>query len=104
MSTPDSACCVVARRKRPNDQDELPPHGPEGHTWRHADTMLYRMISQGWRDPFNKTSRLTMPVFKGVLTQKEIGAVIAYVKTLWTPEQRRFQSEETKKRNADRSQ
>jgi mono/diheme cytochrome c family protein len=75
-----------------------PPHGPEGHTWRHADAELYHMISQGWRDPFNKTERLTMPAFKNVLSPEQIRAVIAYLKTLWTPEQRQFQSEETKEK------
>lgn len=57
--------------------------------------MLYRMISEGWRDPFNKTERLTMPPFKDILTPHEIEAVIAYLKTLWTAEQRQFQREES---------
>ena len=87
--------------RKPNEQGELPapPHGPEGHTWRHSDAMLHRMISQGWRDRFNKTDRLTMPAFEGILTKEEISAVIAYLKTLWTPEQRRFQESESAKHN-----
>jgi mono/diheme cytochrome c family protein len=82
----------------PNELGELPPppHGPEGHTWKHSDAMLYRIISQGWRDPFNKTDRLTMPAFGGVLSPSEIRAVITYLKTLWTPEQREFQREESR--------
>ena len=85
--------------QEPNEMGELPPppHGPEGHTWRHADADLYGMISQGWRDPFNKTDRLTMPAFEDVLVPEEIRAVITYLKTLWTPEQRRFQWEESQK-------
>jgi mono/diheme cytochrome c family protein len=85
--------------KEPNDSGELPapPHGPKGHTWRHSDGMLYRMISRGWRDPFNKTQMLTMPAFGGVLTPIEINAVIAYLKTHWTLTQRQFQSAETLK-------
>lgn len=81
-----------------NARGELPapPHGPEGHTWKHSDAMLHRMISEGWRDPWNETERLTMPAFKDVLTPRQIRAVIAYIKTLWTPEQRRFQAEESK--------
>lgn len=84
--------------QRPNALGELPapPHGPEGHTWKHSDAMLYRMIREGWRDPWNETERLTMPAFKDVLTPREIGAVIRYLKTLWTPEQRRFQAEESR--------
>lgn len=72
-----------------------PPHNAEGHTWRHSDAMLYEMVTKGWRDPFNKTKRLTMPAFAAALSPEQVRAVIAYLKTLWTPEQLRFQSEET---------
>ena len=49
--------------QQPDAQGEMPapPHNPEGHTWKHSDAMLYRIVMQGWRDPFNKTDRLTMP-------------------------------------------
>jgi len=89
-----------------NEQGELPPppHGPTGHTWRHADAVLYRMISKGWRDPFNKTSRLTMPAYEGILTKEEIEAVIAFLKTLWTPEQRQFQAQESRRRSGQPSE
>ncbi len=82
-----------------NDQGELPspPHDSTGHTWRHSDGMLYRMVREGWRDPFNKTERLTMPAFREVLTANDIKAVISYLKTLWTPEQRRFQQRESQR-------
>ena len=73
-----------------------PPHNAEGHTWRHSDADLYEMVSRGWRDPFNKSMRLTMPAFGGALTPEQIRAVIGYLKTLWTQEQRQFQSEETR--------
>lgn len=73
-----------------------PPHGPAGHTWKHSDAMLYRIISEGWRDPFNKTDQLTMPAFAAVLSPEEIRAVVTYLKTLWTEEQRRFQWEESR--------
>ena len=73
-----------------------PPHNAEGHTWRHSDTMLYEMINKGLRDPFNKTQRLTMPAFEHVLSPDQIRAVIAYLKSLWTPEQRGFQEEENR--------
>ncbi|MBI2735967.1 MAG: cytochrome c [Rhodospirillales bacterium] len=81
-------------------QGELPapPHNGEGHTWKHADAMLYRMVSEGWRDPFNKTRRLTMPPFRDQLSPEQIRNVITYLKTLWTPEQRQFQGEETRVR------
>lgn len=82
----------------PNAQGELPapPHDSTGHTWKHSDAMLYRIVLQGWRDPFNRTDRLTMPAFGEVLSPTELRAVIAYLRTLWTEEQRRFQWEESK--------
>ena len=85
--------------QRPDGQGEMPapPHDREGHTWKHADGMLYRIVRDGWRDPFNKTERLTMPAFGQTLPPEEIQAVIDYLKTLWAPEQRRFQEEESRR-------
>lgn len=85
-----------------NAQGELPspPHNAEGHTWKHSDSMLYRMVTEGWRDPFNKTRRLTMPGFRDALSDEQIKDVITYLKTLWTAEQRQFQWEETQVRGA----
>lgn len=85
--------------KRPDKQGELPapPHDQTGHTWRHSDDMLFKMIQDGWRDPFNKTSRLTMPAFREVLSPEEIRVVIAYLKSFWTSEQIEFQELENVK-------
>jgi mono/diheme cytochrome c family protein len=74
-----------------------PPHDRHGHTWKHSDAMLYRIVQRGWRDPFNKTERLTMPGFAAQLSPKQTVAVVTYLKTLWTQEQRRFQWEESQR-------
>ncbi|WP_255554975.1 cytochrome c [Moritella sp. 24] len=86
--------------KVPNSLGELPapPHNQDGHTWRHSDAMLQRMIKTGWRDPFNKTKRLTMPAFGETLSPIEINAVIDYMKTLWTPAQVEYQQKENSRR------
>jgi mono/diheme cytochrome c family protein len=102
------ASCHGARGEGEPNWEELnakgelpsPPHDAEGHTWKHADGILYRMVSEGWRDPFNKTERLTMPAFREVLSPEQIQDVVTYLKTLWTPEQRQFQWEETLVRGA----
>jgi mono/diheme cytochrome c family protein len=73
-----------------------PPHDRTGHTWKHSDAMLYRIVAEGWRDPFNRTQRLTMPPFGQALPPDEIRAAIDYLKTLWTPRQRAFQREESR--------
>lgn len=83
--------------ERPDTSGEMPdpPHDSTGHTWKHADAMLYRIVRNGWRDPYNKTSRMTMPGFGQTLSPGEVRDVIAYLKTMWTPEQRKFQIEES---------
>ena len=83
---------------RPNAAGEMPapPHDRRGHTWKHSDAMLYRIVANGWRDPFNKTRRLTMPAFERTLSAQEIRDVIDYLKPMWTSEQRSFQVEESR--------
>ena len=83
--------------KTPDKLGELPapPHDAKGHTWKHSDAMLYGIVEEGWRDAFNKTDRLTMPPFKGQLSRTQTIAVITYLKTLWTPQQRQFQWKES---------
>jgi mono/diheme cytochrome c family protein len=83
--------------QKPNEFGELPapPHNAQGHTWRHSDADLFDMIADGWRDPFNRTKRLTMPPFKNMLKPQEIADVISYLKTLWSAEQQQFQREES---------
>ncbi len=86
------------RWQRPDRNGEMPapPHDSTGHTWKHSDAMLFRLVKRGWRDPFNKTQRLTMPAFGGQLSREQTIAVIAYLKTQWKPAQRRFQAEESR--------
>ncbi len=74
-----------------------PPHDDSGHTWRHSDAQLAEVIKNGWRDPFNKTAELTMPPFKDRLSDEEVQAVIAYFKSLWSAEHRRYQEEQNQK-------
>ncbi len=83
--------------EHPDTSGEMPapPHDNTGHTWKHADAMLYRIVRNGWRDPYNKTSRMTMPAFGQKLSPGEVRDVIAYLKTMWTSEQRKFQIEES---------
>ena len=58
--------------------------------------MLFSIVQQGWRDPFNKTQRLTMPAFSAQLTREDTIAVIDYLKTWWKPAQRQFQAHESR--------
>ena len=65
-----------------------PVHGPEGHTWHHADGQLTGIIDGSVNFPGR-----TMPSFGGRLTESEIASVLAYIKAGWTPEQVSLQKE-----------
>ena len=63
-----------------------PPHGRQGHTWHHADSQLKGIILGKIDYPGR-----TMPSFGGILTDEEVNAILAYLKSGWTPEQVRAQ-------------
>jgi mono/diheme cytochrome c family protein len=68
----------------PNSAGVLPapPHNDSGHTWHHPDAQLLAVIANG---------RNTMPAFQGTLTTAQQEAVLAYIKTFWSPEIRAAQ-------------
>ncbi len=69
-----------------------PPHDDTGHTWHHADRLLFEIIHDGFRDPLKPPdSPMSMPAFGGKLTDAEIRAVITYFKSRWSGQSRLFQ-------------
>ena len=80
--------------KRPDARGDYPPppHDSSGHTWHHADGLLYRIVATGVSDPTSRRPS-RMPAFGATLSPAEIRAVLTYLKTLWTPAQRRRQWE-----------
>lgn len=71
-----------------------PPHDETGHTWHHDDDLLVQIIKEGGMgDPVNF---YVMPALDSVLSDAEVEAVIAYIKTMWTPEQVATQQERTR--------
>ena len=62
-----------------------PPHDDTGHTWHHDDDLLIQIIKEGGMGGENFYE---MPAFADQLSDEDILAVLAYIKTLWTDEQR----------------
>ena len=60
-----------------------PPLNGEGHTWHHADGLLYRIVRNGGAIPSQPDFKSGMPAFGDNLTRQEIIDVLTYVKTLW---------------------
>ena len=71
-----------------------PPHDAEGHTWHHADDLLFEIVKYGPGAVIgDETYRSAMPAYEGVLPDADIVAVLAYIKHSWPAEQRRWQAE-----------
>lgn len=60
-----------------------PPHDATGHTWRHSDDDLFAMTKFGRFTGAPPQLRSWMPAFGGHLSDREILAVIAYIKSNW---------------------
>jgi mono/diheme cytochrome c family protein len=68
-----------------------PPHDGTGHTWHHPDSQLRQIVRDGV--PEIPDFFAAMPAFGDKLSEEEREAVLAYLKTLWTEEQRQLQAE-----------
>ncbi len=60
-----------------------PPLNGDGHTWHHADGLLYRIVRDGGAIPSQPDFKSGMPAFGDKLSQQEIIEVLRYIKTLW---------------------
>ena len=63
-----------------------PSHNETGHTWHHPDAHLTDWVLNG---------KITgaMPGFGDRLSEAEVDAVLSFIKTWWTPEQRGTQAD-----------
>ncbi|MEX2583128.1 MAG: cytochrome c [Gemmatimonadota bacterium] len=70
-----------------------PPHDSSGHTWHHSDELLLEIIRRGGQEVYgSETVRSGMPAWGDRLSADEMRAVLAYLKTLWGPDEREFQA------------
>ncbi|MCA0270912.1 MAG: cytochrome c [Proteobacteria bacterium] len=86
------------KRRLANGRMPAPPHDATGHSWHHSDQDLFKTTKEGLAAvvPGYESD---MPVFGASLSDDEITAVLAYLKSTWPERQRAFQAEVT--RNAD---
>ena len=69
-----------------NGPRPAPPHDATGHTWHHADTLLFDIIKRGGQASSSPEYQNAMPAFGGILSDDEIWAVLAYLKRSWPPD------------------
>lgn len=74
-----------------------PPHDETGHTWHHPDALLFKITKFGGQATASRDVRSHMPAFKDVLTDEEVWAVLAYIKSRWPTAVRAKQEHITRK-------
>ena len=73
------------RRRLPNGRMPAPPHDDSGHTWHHADAVLFGITKRGVVPPYAPPGyESDMPAFAGKLSDDDIWAVLAYIKSHWS--------------------
>lgn len=77
----------------PDGSRSAPPHDASGHTWHHPDTLLFDIVKYGGKVYALPNEVNNMPAFGGVLSNEDIAAVIAYIKSTWPPDIQRLQEE-----------
>jgi mono/diheme cytochrome c family protein len=80
------------RRRTEDGRMPAPPHDDSGHTWHHADRDLFTITKHGV-GAVVPGYESDMPAFAGLLSDSEITAVLAFIKTSWSERERGFQAE-----------
>lgn len=79
------------RSASPDGTLPAPPHNETGHTWHHPDTTLFAYTKHGGSAVAAPDFHSAMPAFGDALSDREIWAVLAYIKSQWPTEIRRRQ-------------
>ena len=79
----------------PNGRMPAPPHDATGHTWHHSDQELFKITKEGLSAVVPDYEN-DMPAFGARLSDDEISAVLAYVKSTWPEQERDYQLARTR--------
>ena len=83
----------------PNGGLKAPPHDASGHTWHHADKLLFDYTKLGGQALIGGKFKSGMPGFGETLSDTEIWAVIAYIKSTWPDQIRERQASLNRNQN-----
>lgn len=73
------------RRRGPDGRLPAPPHDASGHTWHHPDAQLFAMTKFG-PAAMVPGYQSDMPGYEGLLSDRQIIAVLSYIKSRWPPQ------------------
>jgi len=75
------------RERLPTGRLPAPPHDVTGHTWHHPDALLVDIVKHGLVP--GRTAppgyQSDMPAYGALLSDEDIIAVLAYIKSSWPP-------------------
>ncbi len=79
------------RRRNADGRMPAPPHDETGHTWHHSDRDLFDItrLGVGGVVPGYESD---MPAYRGVLSDREIIEILAFIKSTWPERQRAAQA------------
>ena len=84
------------RSRLPAGLMPAPPHDETGHTWHHPDDALFRITEEGPAVVVGGGYESAMPGFGEVLSDEEIRAVLAFIKSTWPERERDYQAQMTR--------
>jgi mono/diheme cytochrome c family protein len=85
------------RTRLPNGRMPAPPHDDSGHTWHHADDVLFGITKFGLTPPYAPSGYASyMPAFRDTLSDQQVFDVLAYIKSRWSPRAQRAQAQFTR--------
>ena len=76
------------RERKSDGRLPAPPHDETGHTWHHADEILFDIVKRGPAAVVGMDYATDMPAYEATLTDDEIVAVLSYIKSTWRSEVR----------------
>lgn len=71
------------RTRNANGRLPAPPHDASGHTWHHDDQTLFKLTKYGLSALVGRPVETDMPAYEGKLTDDEIRAALAYIRSQW---------------------
>jgi mono/diheme cytochrome c family protein len=82
------------RVRLPNGRLPAPPHDDTGHTWHHADEVLFAIVKNGLVPPYAPAGyESDMPAFGPAISDEDIRAALAYVESHWSGEVEKVREE-----------
>ena len=82
------------RTRLPTGRMSAPPHDDSGHTWHHADEILFGITKYGVSPRYAPPGyESDMPAFAASLSDPQIRDVLAYIKSRWSPRAREAQAQ-----------